>query len=214
VHDAHNLAWKLAMVIKGVAGPRLLDTYERERRPTGHFTVEQAYTRYVTRTAPYLGATDYQPLVDDFDIELGPIYRSDAVITEAGSPEIHADPHKTHAVPGSRAPHVWLERNGKRISSLDLFGSGFALLTGRDGKAWVAAAAAAAKAMPGLPLHTHVIGDDVRDPGEAFGDAFGIGDAGATLVRPDGYVAWRTRDAADVDAADVMRDVLTRVLAR
>jgi 2-polyprenyl-6-methoxyphenol hydroxylase-like FAD-dependent oxidoreductase len=57
IHDAHNLAWKLAAVLKGTAGPRLLETYETERRPVGKFTVEQAYTRYVTRTAPYLGAT-------------------------------------------------------------------------------------------------------------------------------------------------------------
>ena len=33
VQDAHNLAWKLAAVENGHAGPDLLDTYERERRP-------------------------------------------------------------------------------------------------------------------------------------------------------------------------------------
>jgi 2-polyprenyl-6-methoxyphenol hydroxylase-like FAD-dependent oxidoreductase len=51
IHDAHNLAWKLAMVLKGIASPKLLDTYEIERKPVSKFTVEQAYTRYVTRTA-------------------------------------------------------------------------------------------------------------------------------------------------------------------
>jgi len=52
IHDAHNLAWKLAFVLRGVADPSLLDTYEMERRPVGKFTVEQAYTRYVTRRQP------------------------------------------------------------------------------------------------------------------------------------------------------------------
>ena len=33
VRDAHNLAWKLAMVLDGRAGPGLLDTYQQERRP-------------------------------------------------------------------------------------------------------------------------------------------------------------------------------------
>src|SRR5215831_11115389 len=47
IHDAHNLAWKLALVIKGQAGPGLLDTYETERRPVAVFTVEQAFARYV-----------------------------------------------------------------------------------------------------------------------------------------------------------------------
>ena len=51
VQDAHNLAWKLAHVLKGKAGPELLATYEWERRPVAQFTVEQAYSRYVTRTA-------------------------------------------------------------------------------------------------------------------------------------------------------------------
>ncbi len=33
LQDAHNLAWKLALVIKGGARPALLDTYDEERRP-------------------------------------------------------------------------------------------------------------------------------------------------------------------------------------
>ena len=66
IHDAHNLAWKLAYVSKGIADPKLLATYEAERRPVGKLTVEQAYTRYVTRTATYLGATDFQPFVARF----------------------------------------------------------------------------------------------------------------------------------------------------
>ena len=52
VQDAHNLAWKLALVLKGIAGEDLLSTYEEERHPIGELTVEQAYTRYVLRTDP------------------------------------------------------------------------------------------------------------------------------------------------------------------
>jgi 2,4-dichlorophenol 6-monooxygenase len=33
IQDAHNLAWKLALVLGGRSGPSLLDTYETERRP-------------------------------------------------------------------------------------------------------------------------------------------------------------------------------------
>ena len=51
IHDAHNLAWKLAFVIKNIAEPQLLSTYDAERRPAAAFTVEQAYSRYVTRAA-------------------------------------------------------------------------------------------------------------------------------------------------------------------
>ncbi len=101
IHDAHNLAWKLAMVLKGHASSALLDTYETERKPVARFTVEQAFSRYVARTAPWLSATQQtEPLVHDFDIELGYLY---------GVPgRVHADPRTTRGVPGSRAPHVWL----------------------------------------------------------------------------------------------------------
>jgi 2,4-dichlorophenol 6-monooxygenase len=33
IQDAHNIAWKIALTLRGVAGPRLLDSYEPERRP-------------------------------------------------------------------------------------------------------------------------------------------------------------------------------------
>jgi 2-polyprenyl-6-methoxyphenol hydroxylase-like FAD-dependent oxidoreductase len=86
IHDAHNLAWKLALVLNGAAGEGLLDTYEAERRPVGQMTVDQAYARYVMRTAPYLGATDYPAPLDDSRIELGYLYNSAAIVSEAGAP--------------------------------------------------------------------------------------------------------------------------------
>ncbi|GEC03516.1 2,4-dichlorophenol 6-monooxygenase [Streptomyces spinoverrucosus] len=42
VQDAYNLAWKLAMVIRGEAGPVLLDSYSAERAPVGRQIVERA----------------------------------------------------------------------------------------------------------------------------------------------------------------------------
>ena len=56
VQDAHNLAWKLARVLEGTAPAALLSTYEAERRPVAKLSAEQAYTRYVLRTDPSLGA--------------------------------------------------------------------------------------------------------------------------------------------------------------
>ncbi|MGW1910373.1 FAD-dependent oxidoreductase [Streptomyces sp. NPDC002076] len=42
VQDAYNLAWKLAMVVRGEAGPELLETYSAERAPVGRQIVERA----------------------------------------------------------------------------------------------------------------------------------------------------------------------------
>ncbi len=212
VHDAHNLAWKLALVLQGAAGPDLLATYHQERWPIGKFTVEQAYTRYVTRSAPYLGAKDYEPQVNDFNIEIGPLYHSRAIIAEGDDPAVHADPRETFGRPGARAPHLWVEKNGRRVSTLDLLGTGFTLLAAPEGGAWSAAALAAAKDL-GVALDAHTFGKDVRDPDNAFAAAYGITAAGASLMRPDGYVAWRaTAAAADPRAA--LRETLTRLLCR
>jgi 2-polyprenyl-6-methoxyphenol hydroxylase-like FAD-dependent oxidoreductase len=216
IHDGHNLAWKLALVLKGIAGPRLLETYEEERRPVSAFTVEQAYTRYVTRTAPFLGKQDFQPLADDFDIELGYLYRSAAIVPrsgdDAGPGEVHEHPGKSRGRPGSRAPHVWIERQGQRVSTLDLFRGAFVLLAGSDGNSWLEAARSAAARFPGLPLEAHRIGADaadvVNDASDGFTAAYGLSPSGATLVRPDGFVAWRSPSASDDPEGE-----LTRALA-
>jgi hypothetical protein len=64
---------------------------------------------------------------------------------------------------------------------LDLFGPRFVLLTGSGpaARAWHTAAA-------GLPLDAHAL------PDVAACAAYGITPEGAVLVRPDGYVAWRS----------------------
>ena len=203
IHDAHNLAWKLAMVLQGSAGPELLETYETERRPVGKFTVEQAYTRYVTRTASYLGAKDFEPPANDFNIELGYLYRSPAIVAEDGDDKVHDDPHQTFGRPGSRAPHVWLERDGKRTSTIDLTGKSFVLIAGPEGEAWCRAARAAARHFKGIDLETHCVdGGTLRDPEAGFLQAYGLPAAGAALVRPDGFVAWRAKSVpGDPEAA-------------
>ena len=174
VQDAHNLAWKLAMVLDGRAGSGLLETYEPERLPVARFTAEQAYSRYVTRTAPYLGTDGIEPIADELTVELGYGY---------GTPPMN--PRESKARPGTRAPHVWLDRNGERISTLDLFGRGYVLL------APPRLAHDSSLAPPERP-EMHCMGSDgLTDPTGAFADAYALDDNAAVLVRPDGFVARR-----------------------
>ena len=63
VHDAFNLAWKLALVIKGQAGTGLLDTYTQERQPTGHQVVERAI-KSVAAKLPMTQALGLTPAQD------------------------------------------------------------------------------------------------------------------------------------------------------
>jgi 2-polyprenyl-6-methoxyphenol hydroxylase-like FAD-dependent oxidoreductase len=213
VQDAHNLAWKLAFVLRGHAGPELLSTYDAERRPVGAFTTEQAYSRYVTRTAPYLGTDGIEPIVPELNIELGYRYDSPAIDREKNpgfglEPEkagfvgaLHDDPRESRARPGTRAPHVWLERGGARLSSLDLFGRGFVLLAGPAASSWSASARAVIDRLP-FAIELHQLGvDGLHDSGGACLDAYDLAPHGILLVRPDGFVAWRSKTAAGSPSA-------------
>lgn len=51
IQDAHNLAWKLAMVVRGEDWA-LLGTYEQQRRPVGETTMGQAMARFGARMGP------------------------------------------------------------------------------------------------------------------------------------------------------------------
>jgi len=181
---AHNLAWKLAWVLRGWAGEALLDTYEQERRPVGTANaLRSLQPRDEVRDAPGWE-------------EFGVTYTSAAIAaadtaTPAGTGEI--------AVPGVRAPHAWLDLPGRRISTLDLFDGRLTLLTGPAGREWRAAAdrLAANRA----PLTALRFGPDLPDPHGSLARRYAVGEAGAVLIRPDGYVAWRTRSPAPVAAA-------------
>ncbi len=57
IQDSYNLAWKLKLVLEGVAGPKLLDTYTAERAPIGRQIVTRA-NRSIGETAPVFEALD------------------------------------------------------------------------------------------------------------------------------------------------------------
>ncbi|MFE1753265.1 FAD-dependent oxidoreductase [Streptomyces anandii] len=217
VQDAHNLAWKLAAVLRGEAGPGLLDSYDPERRPVCAATVEQAVLR--SKDRPRLAEKEPAPanpaIHADPEIWFGWRYRSAAVLPGPGDPETEgvwvADPR---GLPGTRAPHVVLTRDGREISALDLFTRTPVLLAGPDGAAWEKAGRAAAE-RAGLTLDVLRVGGDgaLGDPSGAWGPAYGVGAEGAVLVRPDGVVAWRSPTAAGEPDA-VLDDVLKALLAR
>jgi 2-polyprenyl-6-methoxyphenol hydroxylase-like FAD-dependent oxidoreductase len=211
IQDAHNLAWKLALTLAGVAGPDLLKTYDAERRPLGELTVEQAFTRYVTRVAPYLGTENAQPIVDDFSMEIGYRYNSPAVVPGPDGPDPHPQhPRESKGRPGARAPHVWLDRDGTPLSTLDLFGSDFVLLTGPEGHSWHTAVLATAREF-GLKLDAYRIGDGLADTAGSFLQAYGLSPSGAVIVRPDGFVGWRAVDAVDTPE-ETLRQVFRSLL--
>ncbi|HJZ46828.1 MAG TPA: hypothetical protein VKE41_06665 [Roseiflexaceae bacterium] len=106
--------------------------------------------------------------------------------------------HLSRGRPGTRAPHIVLERNGKRLCTCVLFGEHFVLLTGADGAAWRDAALQVANRL-GIELVARCIGagGDLVAVDGCWPSAYGISSSGAVLVRPDGLVSWRAEERVD-----------------
>lgn len=135
-------------------------------------------------------------------VELGQRYASSAVVDDGSDfPKHQRDPElyyhaTTH--PGAYLPHVWLERSGRRLSSLDTAGGGkFTLICGVGGGAWLQAAEEVGREL-GIDIVARIVG-----MGQEYNDVLGdwnrrreIDDRGCVLVRPDRYIAWRSLGAS------------------
>ena len=210
--DAIDLGWKLAAAVQGWAGPRLLRSYESERRPVALRNVREAATNFERYTLPDTALVEYsgaagaalrRTLGDDLvrtqsrmiltdGVALGYRYEGSPIVERDGTAEPSDEPgvYRPTARPGHRAPHFWLA-DGRSV--LDLFGRGFvALRFGADAPdARPFAEAAAAR---GVPLEV----DDVADPA-----ARPLYESRLALVRPDGHIAWRG-DSLPADSLGVI----------
>ncbi len=190
ISDAHNLAWKLAAVLSGASTPSLLATYDMERRPVAWLRHDQIFAR--PEHGEYAGGTTNVPIIDDAAMEFGQLYRSSAVIGADEKLPPALRPDQWAGQPGTRAPHLWVTKNGERKSTLDLLGRGWVLLA--EDERWEAATIEAGEAL-NIELECLRVGFDVVPSDvEAFRGAFGLGRTGASLIRPDGYIAWRSPD--------------------
>ncbi len=204
VCEAVNLGWKLAALLDGWGGARLLDSYEAESRPVaGRFVALSTQTFDAIAALPgaeaFRRAFEADPgilrrlsLADRLRTQL--CYEGSPVCVPDGTPPPDPPDDPLHtARPGGRAPHCWI---GGGRSTIDLFGRGFVLLRlGRppaDASPLVAAAAAAR-----VPLE--VVDIEHAEAEALYGRRL-------VLVRPDGHVAWRG-NGTPVDAAALIERV-------
>ena len=215
VQDAQNLAWKIAAVLHGEADPSLLDSYEAERRPHALEVVRatllnmQSFDRSKRQAEARLPRKEF---LNERGLIFGARYQSQAVVPDGSkAPEV-SDPvteYVPSAHPGCRAPHVGLESKDRRISTIDLLGRGFVLLAAPGGSFWRSAAS-----QHGLPrIDVWVLGEDILESEDSGMTAYGVGDGGAVLVRPDGYVAWRVA-SMPADPKRALADAFGQIFAR
>ncbi|KFZ76910.1 hypothetical protein ED92_40205 [Amycolatopsis sp. MJM2582] len=204
IQDAFNLSWKLAQVLRGSAGPDLLDSYEAERRPVAETTVNQAVARYRNR----LGQGPSVPLMSNFSLVFGYKYASSAVRERPEADQGYDE--KPSGRPGTRAPHVPVAGDPGVKSTMDLFGRRFTLLAGERAERVANATRAAAERL-GVDLRVVHIGQraGLADTDGRFLARYGITERGAALVRPDGVVGWRSADG-DQDPEPELRALLAR----
>jgi 2-polyprenyl-6-methoxyphenol hydroxylase-like FAD-dependent oxidoreductase len=203
IQDAHNLAWKLALVTRGIAAPALLDTYDFERRPIAEATLGQALAR-LGAWFKNLGdrAPAVPPIIDDFAVIFGQHYPSGAFV----------DPRAARQPLGSRAPHMMIRQAGGGVAVHDLVGTRFLLLAGAEGHAWESAAASTARDLK-IDLHAVRLQADDHGAQARLREAYGVESQGAVLIRPDGIIAWRSDQRATL-FTDELSVAVQRALGR
>ncbi|MBV8349375.1 MAG: FAD-binding protein, partial [Mycolicibacterium sp.] len=204
-----------------------LDTYHAERHPVARFAARQSLTGpgvqflQLGDDRPRLAAGEERPL---FYMIAGYRYRSAAVVSDEPAPTDPdvvqlVDAEQLRGEPGTRVPHAWVRRDGMRVSTLDLLGTGFTVFTGAAGTPWIGAAAAVSGSLR-IPIGVHRIGSDtddgdsdIRDIDGRWAELTGLPPDGALLVRPDDFVAWRA-DALPASPETDLRRVLCHILHR
>ena len=213
VGDAVNIGWKLASVLEGWGGERLLASYEMERRPLAERTIQEAVANMST-LAPELGNTnlDAPGLVGEqarraaaqviqatkdrefhsLGLVLGYQYDASPVIVDDGTPALpEGQAYVPTARPGARLPHLWLPDGA---SLYDRLGNGLALLRLRDdADATPFIESATARRVPLTVIELR---------GQTLETRY---EASLLLVRPDQHVVWRGA-SVDRPEADTIID--------
>ena len=255
MQDAYNLVWKLKLVLQGLAGADLLDSYDKERQPVGQQVIDRsmmsvaelgAIAAAIGFSADQTEEEGWQAFAEVSEpgvtgeakrdalekaiqlqeyhccahgVEMGFRYAQGAMLPEVGSFEARDSwrerqlVYEPSSAPGAHLPHAWLERDGQKLSTLDLANNEkFVLICGHAGQVWQKLAGEVQKEF-GIDCLPCAIGI-----GLPYADTTGtwrrlreIGDSGCLLVRPDNVIAWRCFSAPE-NPGESLRQAIREVL--
>ena len=207
IGDVMNLCWKLAAVRQGWAGPRLIESYETERRPMGarnsqlgvrctrvmdgwilpkNFEGDGATADAARRVFGAKIMREDRPQYLTVGIQLGERYETSPIVwpDEDDAPPDTWDAYTPMDRAGARAPHFWLAPGR---AAYDEFGKGFTLLDfGAPAGASAIEAAARERRVPLKILRLEPPADLYRRK--------------LVLIRPDKHIALHGDAIADATA--------------
>ena len=221
LQDAWNLGWKLALALRGVAGDSLLDSYEAERQPVGKFLLrytDRLFGQFarlakggpivsIIRTVfagmiipRVMSSKDRRARAFRIVSQLGIRYRSSPIVEE-GEPRLKSGPEA-----GDRFPDAKVSVRGKATTlHRQLRGPRFHLLLCGPETSWGASEIIELETKYGDLLSIRHLARDgsesaLLDPTGGALDLLGVRSVGSYIVRPDGYVSYRS-DGADLGGA-------------
>jgi 2-polyprenyl-6-methoxyphenol hydroxylase-like FAD-dependent oxidoreductase len=202
IQDAHNLAWKLALAVRGVAAEGLLDSYDAERRPVG----EEVVGRTVVNARAQISADTTNPdYVIRREAQLLISYADSPIVGGAGTRAPDATGlHRDSVTAGLRL----FELLGRRGHTLLLYTEGADAATVAQLEEVAAAAVGAAHgllevyliAAPTADLAPTVL-PVITDADDGFAEMYSPAGLSAYVVRPDGYLGLALTDTDPGDLA-------------
>ncbi|WP_329491185.1 FAD-dependent monooxygenase [Kitasatospora sp. NBC_01246] len=207
IQDAYNLAWKLALAVRGVGAAGLLDSYHAERHPVGAEVVGRTVRHSRTGVQADPGSPDILDAVLRREAQLLVGYPDSPLVEPEGDggPAGHGHgPGSGERAPDSRGLARDLAHYPVRLFDL-LRGPRHTLLFHLDAatpeEPVTTCAVAALSTAHGLLDVYAVLAPDApaplwrlptaRDTGGEFRSAYGARPGEAFLIRPDGYLAGR-----------------------
>lgn len=194
MQDGFYLGWKLAYVLRGIAGPALLETYDTERRPYAEIVCTwQAANLAERRDMKNLGTLLGEP-IDHAKMMFGYLCAEGAFVKRPGqagpsTADPFEDPADPTGSPGARVPYAMLSAGEQSINTRHHLTPRFQLYTADSGMAAQAQAIADQKSIPQRVTVVDSVAPIRLAPDESM------------LVRPDGVVAWCGRSADALAAA-------------